>query len=154
MDRDTAERWVTISAMVVAGIYAYRRLIEPTATPVTGKQLAGLGSPAPLGAFATAWGFTYLVVSVMATAAPGLGGAFAILIATGDLLTNSASLFADVGKQTGPASAQQAVTNATATGQTQVIAGNVDPNKVRGATEVAGGTITTGVAGLGGQVLP
>lgn len=115
MDRATAERWVTISALLVAGIYAYRRLIEPTSTPVTGKQLLGSGSPPPLGAFATAWGFTYLVVSIMATAAPGVGGAFAILIATGDLLTNSASLFADVGKQTGgQASSASAASTAAA----------------------------------------
>ena len=30
-----------------------------------------------------------------------IGGGFAVLIATADLLTNSASLFGDVGKQTG-----------------------------------------------------
>jgi hypothetical protein len=102
MDRSSAERWVTVSALVVIGIYAYRRLIEPAQT---GKlnNIIGVGSPVPLGQFATAWGFTFLVVSIMAEAAPGLGGAFAILIATGDFLTNSSSLFADVTKQSGAA---------------------------------------------------
>jgi hypothetical protein len=69
---------------------------------VTVKKLVGVGELPPLGAFATAWGFTFLVVAVITEAAPGLGASFAILIATADLLTNSTSVFADVGKQTGP----------------------------------------------------
>ncbi len=96
MDKATAEKWVTISALMVGGIYAYRRLTEATSTPVTVKKLVGIGNPVPLGAFATAWGFTFLVVAMMAEAAPGLGGAFAILIAAGDFLTNSSSVFQDV----------------------------------------------------------
>lgn len=96
MDSQAAERWVTTSALIVAGIYAYRRLTEPTSTPVTAKQLAGSGPPPPLGTFATAWGFTFLVIAIMAEAAPGLGGAFAILIATADTLTNAQSVLADV----------------------------------------------------------
>jgi hypothetical protein len=99
MSQATAERWVTISAVTVAGIYTYRRLVEPSTPPATVKKLMGVGELPPLGSWATAWGFTFLVVSVMAEASPGLGGGFAILIMTADILTNSASLFADVGKQ-------------------------------------------------------
>lgn len=98
MDSSTAERWVTISALIVAAMYGYRRVTEPVASPTTAKSLVGVGNPAPLGAFATAWGFTFLIVSIMASAAPGLGGAFAILIAASDFLTNSAAVFADVTK--------------------------------------------------------
>jgi hypothetical protein len=114
MDQATAERWVTISALTVAGIYAYRRLIEPSTPPATLKKLAGVGELPPLGAWATAWGFTFLAVSVIAEAAPGVGGAFAILIMAGDVLANGASVFADVGKQ------QQTTTGKQATaGQVQ-----------------------------------
>jgi len=109
MDRATSERWVTISALIVAGIYGYRRLTEATSTPVTLKKIAGIGNPVPLGAFATAWGFTYLVVAIMAEAMPGVGGAFAILIAVGDFLTNSQSVFKDVTSLEKPSSGLQSV---------------------------------------------
>jgi hypothetical protein len=115
MDQAAAERWVTISAVTVAGIYAYRRLIEPSTPPATVKKLMGVGELPPLGSWATAWGFTFLVVAIMAEASPPLGGSFAILIMTADILTNASNLFADVGKQqgattsTGVPSAQQAL---------------------------------------------
>jgi len=120
MNDSAAERWVTISALTVAGVYAYRRLTEtPGQPPVTAKELAGVGELPPLGAWATAWGFTFLVVAVIATAAPELGAAFAILIATGDLMTNASSILADVGQQeknTGASAADVNVaTGATAT---------------------------------------
>jgi hypothetical protein len=101
MDQATAERWVTISAATVAGIYAYRRMIEPSTPPATVKKLMGIGEIPPLGSWATAWGFTFLVVAIMAEASPGLGGSFAILIMTADILTNASNLFADVGKKQG-----------------------------------------------------
>jgi hypothetical protein len=113
MTSDQAEKWVIASALTVAGVYAYRRMTEtPGKPPVTGKQLAGIGELPPLGPWATAWGLTYLVVAIMATAAPGLGAAFAILIATGDLLTNAQSIFADVGAREGSAGAAAATTAA------------------------------------------
>lgn len=152
MDASTAERWVTISALIVAAIYGYRRVTEQPSTPVTAGKLIGNGPPVPLGAFATAWGFTFLVVAIMAEAAPGLGGAFAILIATGDALTNSASVFADIGKQETP-STQQASTTATATGGTQIIAGNVNPNQVKGADQIVAGTVTQGIGDIGTQLV-
>lgn len=135
MDQATAERWVTISALTVAGVYAYRRLIEPSGPPATLKKLVGVGELPPLGAWATAWGFTFLVVSVIAEAAPGLGGAFAILIMTGDLLANGSSVFADVGKQQ----------TATGTGK-QATAGQVQAATVP--------TIITGTTGTLDPVQP
>jgi hypothetical protein len=116
MTSDQAEKWVIASALTVAGVYAYRRMTEtPGKPPVTGKQLAGIGELPPLGPWATAWGLTYLVVAIMATAAPGLGAAFAILIATGDLLTNAQSIFADVGAQEGSAGSAGSAGAAAAT---------------------------------------
>ena len=97
MSPASAERWVVISAALVAGIYAYRRIAEPTA-PATGvRSFAGEGSPPPLESWATAWGVTFLGVSIMAAVAPGLGGAFAILIAAVDFLGNAQNLFHDIG---------------------------------------------------------
>lgn len=146
MDKATAERWVTISALVVLLIYGYRRLTEATSTPVTAKKLIGLGNPAPLGSFATAWGFTYLLVAIMAEASPGLGGGFAILIATGDFLTNSSTVFADVTKLEG---AQQQSAATTATGQTQVIAGRTNPNAAKGGAQIVAGQVTAGAGQIG-----
>jgi hypothetical protein len=97
MSADTAERWVVVSAAATAGIYFYRQFTEGSSPPATLKRVAGVGKPpVPLGAFATAWGFTYLVLAMMASAAPGLGGGFAILIMTADFLTNANSVFTDV----------------------------------------------------------
>lgn len=149
MNQDTAERWVTISALVVAGIYAYRRLTEAAAAPVTLKKLVGVGELPPLGSFATAGGFTFLVVAIITEAAPGLGAGFAILIATSDFLTNSASVFADVGKQEGQGSAKAA----TQAGQkANVTAGAPStPTTQQGASSVAGG-VATGIGGIGSSL--
>jgi hypothetical protein len=98
VNRSTAEHWVVISAVVTAGVYFYRLITEGSSPPATLKRTAGAGSPpVPVGAFATAWGFTYLIVALIAEAAPGLGGAFAILIMAGDLLANGSEVFKDVG---------------------------------------------------------
>lgn len=150
MNEATAERWVTVSAVIVAGIYAYRRLTEPAAPPVTLKKLAGVGELPPLGAFATAWGFMYLVIAIMTQAAPGLGGSFAILVATSDFLTNSASVFADVGKQTSAGKASQTATSAGT--QANITAGLPGtPTVQRGASTIAGAT-ATGIGQIGSQV--
>lgn len=98
MNHADAQRAITVSAVVVAGVYAYRRLTE-TAQSGSLKNIIGLGNPVPLGQWMTAWGFTFLVIALMGEADPGLGGSFAILVATGDLLANTASLTTDVGKQ-------------------------------------------------------
>ena len=121
MNDAAAEQWVTVSALTVAGVYAYRRLTEGAGQPpATAKKLVGVGELPPLGAWATAWGFTFLVVAVMATAAPELGAAFAILIATGDLLANASSIFGDVGAQekTVPTSPAVNVSSVNPTGTT------------------------------------
>jgi len=138
MSEATAERWVTISAVIVAGVYAYRRLTEATSSPVTLKKLLGVGGLVPLGAFATAWGFTYLVLAIMTEAAPGLGGAFAILIATSDLLTNTTDVLADVKKQEGASSSTQAAP-ATIAGEAPTVSTSATSGLVHGA-----GTITPG----------
>lgn len=114
MTDESAQQWVVISAAVVLGVYAYRRVTETAADQVTLRELVGLGNPAPLGSFVTAWGFTFLVVSIIATANPPLGGAFALLIATSDFLTNAPALFGtsktagDITAKVGPSAAAKA----------------------------------------------
>jgi hypothetical protein len=99
MSRATAERWVVISAVVTLGIYAYRRLAGAPAAPGGLANIINQKPPVKLGQFTTAWGFTYLIIAVMAEAAPGLGGGFAILVMTGDLLANIGNVLGQVQQQ-------------------------------------------------------
>lgn len=99
MTEQGAERAVTVSALVVAGVYTYRRLSEGSGPPTQGskvKQLAGQGAPASVGAFITAWGAAFLIISIITEAAPGLGGSLALLIATADFLTNTEQVASDI----------------------------------------------------------
>jgi hypothetical protein len=106
MSPSTAERWVVISAVVTAGVYLYRVLGGgPTAKASNPRQLISGKPPPPLGQFATAWGVVYLVIALMAEAAPGLGGGFAILVMTGDLLANTPALAGQVKQNTPPPTA-------------------------------------------------
>lgn len=102
MDNDS-ERWVVISAVIVAGIYAYRRSTETPAATATLKGVAGSGPPVALGAFVTAWGCVFLVISIMASADADLGKAFAILVAAGDLVVNGQDIANDIINKVKPA---------------------------------------------------
>lgn len=117
MSQDGAEKAVLISALIVFGIYFYRHLSEGTSTGATGtpcnvpkgvngnvgklEQFAGFGTPANIGQFVTAWGFVFFVLSVLAQAAPGLGGSMALLVLTADLLGNSCQLTHDISAKAG-----------------------------------------------------
>ena len=98
-----AERAVTTSALIVAGVYIYRRLTEGSGTSGGSKaaQLLGQGSPPSVGTFITAWGAAFLMMSIAAQASPGLGGSFAILAATADVLSNGQQIFNDVNSKVG-----------------------------------------------------
>ena len=97
-----AERAITTSTLVVGGVYVYRKLIEPAGigTNITGgkevSNFIGLGPVPPVGVFITAWGFTFLTLSIVAQFAPGLGMAFAILIAVSTLLGNGLAISAHI----------------------------------------------------------
>jgi hypothetical protein len=132
-----AEQWITVSAVTVAGVYAYRRLTEPAKPPATAKKIVGIGDLPPLGPWATAWGLTFLMVALMAEVSPSLGGSFAILIAAGDLLTNSASVFADVAKQEDNKGAAAAAAKAGASADATASDPNTNPVQA-GASSVAG----------------
>lgn len=106
MNQQQAETAVTASALVVGGIYVYRRLSE-TDVQLTNahglrlKQLAGNGPVMPAGPFIVGWGFTFLVISIMAQASPSLGGNFAILVAAGAVLGNGVAVSKDLQKRLG-----------------------------------------------------
>lgn len=105
MTKTQSNEAIIISALLVAGIYGYRRATEPLsgakekqngasprqlAQPFTGEEIA------PLGRFVTGWGFAYLVISIMGAASPGLGGWFAILLGTGSVLGNGLAISQDL----------------------------------------------------------
>lgn len=103
MTKDQAETAVAGSALIVGGIYAYRKLVEgadvaTTPKPKGGKatDLIGYGTPPPVGQFITGWGFVFLLLALVAQASPNLGGSFAILVATGDVLGNGIALTDDL----------------------------------------------------------
>lgn len=98
-----AEKAITTSALIVAGIYAYRRVTEGSGSPSGSKaaQLLGQGSPPSVGVFITAWGTAFLIMSIMATVSPGLGGSFAIVTAVADVLSNGQQLATDINGKLG-----------------------------------------------------
>ena len=99
MSKRGSERAVVISALVVFAIYFYRHLTEGTTQRNGGtSQLLGIGTPANVGRFLTAWGAIFFGISILAEAAPSLGGSFAILVATGDVLTNAQDVIKQVNK--------------------------------------------------------
>lgn len=117
MTRSGAEQTVTVSALIVAGVYTYRRLTEGSGkAPAGGKvrQLLGQGSPPSVGAFITAWGAAFLVISAIAAASPTLGGSLALLVATADLLNNTQQVSADIAGKLGTTPQQRKLTAAKA----------------------------------------
>lgn len=90
MNRIEAQAAVSLSAFWVAGIFAYRKLSEPITQTTP--------APSSTAHFVIGFGFTYVLLSIIAQAAPALGGMFAVLVATGDTLANGKPLFADVQK--------------------------------------------------------
>jgi hypothetical protein len=95
-----AEKAVIISALVTAGVYTYRRLSEDTTSVSKGvSALFNVGAPAAFGEFVTAWGFSFFVIALIASAAPTLGGSFAILVLVGDLLANGQAVSSDVSQK-------------------------------------------------------
>lgn len=102
MTRQGAERAVTVSALVVFGVYFYRLLTEGHSSSGGGLlELGGVGAPPNIGRFITGWGFAFFVLAIITEAAPGLGGSLAILVATGDVLGNAQQVAHDVNHKLG-----------------------------------------------------
>lgn len=122
MTEQGANKAIVVSALTVAGIYAYRRATE-TPGPAGGSlgralfSDFGKSAPVPVAQFVTAWGFTFLILSLVATAAPGLGGSFAILVAVADALGNAGQLADDVSTKVGAPPKPTSTKPKVATGQ-------------------------------------
>lgn len=135
MTKEGAQEAVNASALIVAGIYLYRRLVEspsaaaPTAqrspatpqAPLGQRELAaietaygpqphgiagipaqvflGSGPVAPVPRFVVGWGFTYIVLALLAEGQPALGGWLALLIAAGAVLGNGVKVGSDINRQ-------------------------------------------------------
>lgn len=104
------ETAVTTSALIVSGLYGYRRVTETiTKAPQvrTGPFKAGIesyvkaplgyGELAPLGAWATGMGLTFILLSVATSINGTFGGSFAILVAVGAVLGNGQEVLKDLG---------------------------------------------------------
>lgn len=113
MTSDSAEQAIVTSAVIVSGVYFYRKLTDPAlgkavAGPVGGSGARAAGAlfgrpgtgPAPVGKWLIGFGVAFMVIAVMASINAQLGAAFAILVATGSVLTNGAAIAADVQKKT------------------------------------------------------
>jgi hypothetical protein len=85
MTADGAKSAVTISAVVVGGTFAYRKITSPAGTPTTSHFLLGFM-------------VVYITLSILADAAPEIGGMGAALVAVGDLLTNGTAITNDLNR--------------------------------------------------------
>jgi hypothetical protein len=109
------ETAVTTSALILAGLYGYRRTTETiTKAPLPGRgqhvgaplkaglkplveSPLGVGELAPLGQWATGMGLTFIALSIAASVNPTFGGSFAILVAVGGVLGNGRAVLKDLG---------------------------------------------------------
>jgi hypothetical protein len=142
MTQAQGETAVTTSALVVGGMYVYRKLTEhitrspsPKATPSvkgTATGVLGVGELLPAGTWLTGAGVTFIGLSIITSANAGLGGSLAILVATGAVLGNGQAVIKDVSQgiekpqaKAAQQSAQGAAAAAPAT------AGNHPPTTVK-----------------------
>lgn len=88
---ESANSMIKIGALLVGGIYAFRRFTEGTA-----EQEKRSTKLAPLGQFVIAWGTVFLVLSIIAPAAPTLAGNMALLLVVASLLSNGVQASKDI----------------------------------------------------------
>lgn len=89
MTSDQAETVILTSALIVGGVYAYRRMIEG----------AGVNTSHPQPSFArwaTGYGVAFFGVSAIGAANPALGAWLGALIAAGTVLVQGGQLATDV----------------------------------------------------------
>ena len=80
---------IILAALALAGMYSYRYLVGgQTARTVSVGKLIGIGTPVSPEGFVVAWGATFLGLSVLATFAPPLASALALLVLLGGLAAN------------------------------------------------------------------
>jgi hypothetical protein len=119
----SADPTILGSALLVGGIWIYRRLVEPAgATVASGfdaKTIAGLaGSPAAAAQFVPAFAFVYITLALIGMAEPDAARSFAVLVAVGDVLANGVAVFGDVGKSATPTTAGASASTPSTTAAT------------------------------------
>lgn len=91
MTREGSETAIVTSALVMTGVYTYRRLTESSSE--SGKQsklsakstvegMVGRGELLPTGAWVIGMGVSFIAISILGSASPNAGGYGAILLAT------------------------------------------------------------------------
>jgi hypothetical protein len=147
MNTQQAQSAVSLSAFVVAVIFAYRKLVEPAAST---KKAPSTGH------FVIGFGFTYITLSIFAEAAPAFGGMMAILVAAGDLLVNGTQLVADVNDgltRTKAATTTKGSSSSSTPGAfgTATSLTGTGTGTAGGVTNVTGVTGITGITGSQGE---
>lgn len=99
------------ASLIVAGLYFYRKLIEPTISesskttadtkqpttiPAAALQVVGVGPLASTGRFIVGFGVTFMVLSLAEGISSDLAGYFALLIALGAILGNGTQAASDI----------------------------------------------------------
>jgi hypothetical protein len=87
----SANSMIKVAALVVAGIYAYRRFTEGTA-----QELKVSTKITPLGQFVVAWSVVFFGLTLLAGPTPTLAGNMAILVMLGSILANGQQVSKDL----------------------------------------------------------
>lgn len=87
----SANQLIKLSALVIGGIYLYRRFTEGTA-----EELKASTKIAPLGQFIVAWSVVFLGLSLIVPASPTLAGNMALLVMLASVLSNGVQVSADL----------------------------------------------------------
>lgn len=105
MTREGADTAVVTSALVMAGMYAYRRMTEPIGErskrlPNSASNVAegviGRGDLLPTGTWVVGFGVTFIVISILASISPTAGGYSAVLVASTSFFANGEALMEDL----------------------------------------------------------
>lgn len=107
MTRAGASGAVVSSAIVVAGMYAYRKLAEPaiSAGVALGQRrpasaindVLGAGAPpVAVAKFAVGFSFAYMTLALLVLVTPNLAGAMAILLMLAATLAQGQAVFTDL----------------------------------------------------------
>lgn len=91
MNEAKADSTIKVAALVVGGVYLYRRFTEGTA-----EELKASETVAPLGRFIIGWGVVFFTLSVLAGYWPALAGELAILLMITTLLINGSQIAKDI----------------------------------------------------------
>lgn len=99
---EAANSIIKTAALVVAGIYLFRRFTEPTAV-----ENGRAHQVAPLGRFIVAWSVVFFGLSLIAGPVPTLAGNMAILVALAAVLSNGVQISEDLQKGLGNTTAKK-----------------------------------------------